>query len=1309
MTRLLGILLTIATLVPRSWAQHWISSRESEFPLNTVVAGDFGFLAGGGPSTNAVLRSVDGVVWTNVALDKARTILSMASATNLAGTRYFIALDDSGAILRSSSPGGAWLPVAQARSRLNKVAARGSVMVACGEEGIMLESTDAGATWSEVALVFPVAGKPWRFVVSDGGSLGEQGVWPGFVAVAADGTTMSRDLQGRWILLPSVASSIPITSLEWFQGYYWVFGEGSPKAWDGRFMDTVSSPVWVAQVLPFFQSTARYRGVGSSGDQAYAFGNSGLLRYDKLSRFPGLENILLQGEFVGDFQSAASSSAGVVAVTDRGYVFRWVNTNLPPTPETRVSLRPAQPRLSEGDALFLDLEIDPPGKSVQAVRWLHDGTTAVLAGGTVPGSATWFANPAVTRADAGFYQAEVRFADGSMVVSGKAEVVVEPRPGIVWSKPATAPGFSNILSGLVIDRSRWLLGGDSGLISSTNGVDWSRVPKVDRPVYWLERIDGVSFALGQSVIAKSDDGLNWTLGVGPGGASIDDDFYGVVRWNGGYAAFGARAEAGGVVWISADGIHWAQDPRWNGDTFWLGGATDGNVVVFGGGSGSMLRCLADGSAQSFKLPSDDDVYSLAYFRGRFFAVTSRGQIWVSTGGTNWALQGTVGLDAYALRQRGNRLFVLGSRGGGVLWTGDGDHWERCTWNGPAPGESFVDVAWVDGTFRLIGSEGIVGESKPLERVEVPQVGNIMLQLPSGMSSTAAIQVPFLSADALEFEWWVGGAVIPRATGSTLQLPASAIGNGVFVWLVVRWKEGGVTAGPFRLTPPQQGPLELTLNAPGGKLPVASDLWVKVGGLKTSEEVRIRVSIDLDGDGQRGADEPVVESFLVKDGVLPKLAAVRNPALPGDEDQSTNGVINCRIPWSLPTEFEALPLPYLVECEVPGSPSSRAIQAVRTEDRTDPQGVDGRVVDAKSGLPIRSAVVVAVQTEGLQPISASLTDSAGRFHMPCPPGGYWLFALRDGFVAQIDPWSILKGDVGGDSLVLPGCFTARELRMVPADAEIRGQATFSGGGSAPEEALVLVLGNQGISSGQIGLGGSWRSRVVAGNWQIYYPPLANGRMGQLPLMNGTSQAQTFQVSSGGVLQDAPMRLQRPERMVRVVVVGPDTKPVPGAMAFSVPPLLGAGGPFTDLSWSACARTDKGGEAWLAIPAPLQGISGLWVYGNKVLTVVETNSMPQADIATTQVTVKLKSYPRTGSLIRFLDIQRNSCDWPVVMFGASFNLDWEVEASADLESWKVVGTGSTIGHLGAFMDGESVLLRQRFYRIREKKSSAALSGP
>jgi hypothetical protein len=1305
---LLALLVATITLVPRGSAQQWVSSRESEFPLNTVVAGDFGFLAGGGPSTNAILRSVDGVVWTKVALDKARTLLSIASATNLAGTRHFIALDDSGAILRTLSLDGPWLPVAQARARLNQVASRGALLVACGEEGIVLESVDAGATWSEVSA--PVSGKAWRFLVSDGGSLDEQGVWPGFVAVAADGTTMCRDLQGRWVQLASVASSLPVTGLEWFQGYYWVFGEGSPKSWDGRFMD-INPPaaVWVAQVLPFLQSTARYRGVGSFGNQAYAFGSSGLLRYDEIGRFPGLENILLPGESVGDFQDAASGRLGVVAVTDRGYVFRRVTTNLPPVPVTGVSIRPARQRLSEGDALFLELDIDPPGKPIQAVRWMLDGTAAVAEGLPIPGSATWFAKPAVTRADAGLYQAEVRFADGSVLVAAKVEVVVEPRPGIVWSKPGTTLGFSNILTGLVLDRSRWLLGGDSGLRTSTNGVDWFLVPKVDRPVYWLERIGGVCFAVGQSVIAKSDDGLNWTLGVGPGGGPLDDEFYGVVRWNGGYAAFGARNEEGGVVWTSADGIHWAQSPGWSRDTFWFGGATDGNVLVFGGMSGSMLRCHSDGSVQELKIPSDGDIYSIAYFRGRFFAVTSKGQIWVSTGGTNWTLQGALGLDAYVLRQRGDRLFVLGNLGGGVLWSADGDRWERCSWNGPAPGESFADVAWVDGTFRLIGSEGIVGTSQALDRVEVPQIGDAVLRLPSVTSPTAEIQVPVLSADRLVFEWWVDGAVVPGATGSMLQLPASAVGSGVWVWLVVRWTEGGVPVGPFRLNPPQQAPLEVTLNAPGGRLPVGSDLSVRVGGLKTSDEVRIRVSVDLDGDGRRGVDEPVVESFLVKDGVLPRLAGVRNPARPGDEDQSTNGVVDCRIAWSLPTEFEALPLPYLVECEVPGSPSSRAIQAVRPEGRADPQGVEGRVVDDKSGLPIPFAVVVAVQTEGLQPISAALTDSAGRFRMPCPSGGYWVFSMRDGFVAPIDPWPILSGDVGGDSLVLPGCFTTKELRMVRADAEIRGQAAFSGGGSGPEEELVLLIGNQGISYGQIGLGGSWRSRVVAGDWLVYNPLLAGGRMGKLSLLEGIAQTQPFQVSSGGLLLDAPVRFQRPERMVRVVVIGPDSKPLPGAMAFSVPTVLNAQDPLTDLPWSAWARTDKQGEAWLAIPAKPQGVSGLWVFGSKVFTVAETNLLAKADITTTKVTVELKSSPRTAGLVRFLDIQRSCCDWPVMKFGASFDLDWEVEASTDLNSWEVVGSGTTSGHLGAFIDGESVLLSQRFYRIRQRKLPADSPAP
>lgn len=1297
MKRLWFWVMAVGVLLPLGGrGQEWVDSRESTTPLRAVIAGDFGFLAGGGPSTDALLRSPDGSKWFKVPLGGVRTIQSIATTVGPNGRPAYVAVDASGGVLRSEAPEGPWVEVAQARGGLNRVASRSGLFVACGVDGILLESVDAGITWKEIPS--PVAGKSWRFLTADGGVRQAGSIWAGFLMLADDGTAVCRDLDGRWTTLSSLRSIVPLTGVEWFNDHFWVFGEGTPVSWAGRFI-AVDVPIslWTSLVLPPFQSSARYRAVSALGATAYSFGDSGLIRSGPAPGFPGLENILVPGETVGNFTDSSVGRFGIAAVTDLGHVFR-LPTNTPPRPEILVTIRPTRTLLSEGERLFLELDVAAPDKVVQSVQWLLDSRPIGGVDPTVPATATWYLKSAVTASDSGFYRAEVVFTDGTRVASESGiGIHVEPRPALVWSPVSPAAGLSNVLTGLALSRDRLLIGGESGLSSSSDGVRWSPVSSIDRPVYWLDRINGICFALGQELIARSTNGVDWVPGRGPGGDPIGGEFFGVLPWGGGYLAFGGKSGVGGVVLFSKDGIGWDLDSRLAGTNYWFGGGTDGRILVLGGQKGALRRCLPDGSVQEVRIASGEDIYSVAAFRGRFLAVTESGKLWASTDGLTWVLKRDLGFQAYVFRQRGSLLFVLGSGGSGVQWTADGEVWTPGAWNGPAPSPDFGDVVLVEGVYRLVGPTGIVGTSQDLGDVETPVVPEPSVRQPSPSASAVRVEVPVVFSETVEYQWWLDGAVIPGVVGSILELPTTDWTQERRIWVVVRWSQGSLPLGPFRIVPSRPEPFGFTLNTPGGTLAAGSDLWVKIQGLAISGEVRVRVSIDLDGDGRRQPTEPVVESFVVKDGILPSIGGVRAPAQPGDEDHEANGAIDCRIAWSQPTEFEALSLSYVVECELPGLPGSSGSMALRTEVRTDPQGVEGVVVNPKTGLPVPFAMVLAFQPEGLQPVSGVVADAQGRYRMPCPSGGFWIVALRDGFVSPIDPSAFLGGLAGGDGLVLPGCFAHRVLHLSPADAEIEGRILVSNSPAPIGDEMLLLVGQEGIALGQISSGGTWRARVLGGEWRVHNLGLGSGRMGRMSLVGSSAQDQRFKVEKGGVLRDAVIRSQRPDRLLRVAVTGPGPRPLAGAWVSSVPANPGA-----DPLWGAWGRADNDGIAWLGLPAGEQWIGGMFVSGNQWFPAVETNRFVLADAKSTQVVLDLKAEPRPDALIRFLSIENRCCGWPQTVFGASFDMDYEVEASSDLIGWKVIATGSTSGHLGAFIDGDSVLWDKRFYRIRRRGS-------
>ena len=1280
--------------------QTWKANRVAGYPLNSVVAGDFGFVAAGGPGPS-IFRSVRGDSWQEVPLGGVRTIRSVTTVTNTGG-RVFLAVDASGGILRSTSVSGPWQQVAQARSGLHQVAGRDNLFVACGNDGLVLETIDAGVTWKEIAS--PAAGKSLRHLRCKPQSQGDSSTLAEFVMLSEDGGAWCRISSGKWLPLSPLTAKVPITGLRVLGEDFWVFGQNDPVSWSGRFIGS-DTPValWVAHILPFLQTSAKYRAVAGLDGSLHAFGDSGMIRSDAAGRFPGLESIWVPDVAVGNFTDATSTVFDLIAVTDAGFAVRIASTNAVPLPSVTVQVLPGRQRVFEGDALDLDLRVTPSTLKIKSVVWRNNGRPVAQSDSRVPLSATWLHRTQVTSVDAGTYDVDVQFVEpvGSVVVT-PAVVEVQPQSPIQWNAKATTPGFSNVLTGVAFPDATVLLGGESGLKVSTNGLNWSQVPGITTNVYWLERVDGICFALGQGLIARSEDGRDWTRGRGSLGLMV---FYGLVRWNGQWIVFGSEGDKGAGA-VSSDGVFWVPDGRLASDDYWYGGATDGRALLLGGRAGA-LRCIQlDGTVRSVKLPTGgDDIYSLVYFRGVFYALTSGGMVLSSPDGIVWSQRQQLGFDGYVFRISGGCLFVVGNgERGGVACTHDGIQWNVGQWAGASPASGFTDVFLKDGVFHLVGSQGVVGVSAPVAAIETPTALVPLVQKPALAGGSVRIEVPVQSPERVEFQWWIDGVPVSGAMGQFIEIPVSELTRSVWVWALIRWSGGGVPVGPFRVDPSLVSAPSMKLNTENGFLPPGSDLVVAVGGISSIGQVRIRVSIDLNSDGIRQPGEPAVESFLVTDGVLPQCGNVRNPNRPGDDDGTVNGSVNCRIPWSIPTEFEALPLPYVVECELPGRPELSSSVGFRILPRVEVQGVEGVVQDATSGLPLASTVVVALQPEGLQPVAAALTDAAGRYRLQCPPGGFWILPLKFGHVAPIDPMPLLEGQQCGDCLVLPGCIAKHNLSLVVTNAAISGKIRPAAPMEMPEEELFLMIGGAGIALAQVDLDWQWHASVLAGQWLAYTPVLGSARMGRMTLAEGAGQLEPFVVASQARVTDADLIFQRPSRMLKVSVKGSANATLPGSLVFALPKSLGTQ-PMVDPPWVSWAKSDTQGTAWLALSDKESRVGGLLVDGSRVHGATNEPVLVAPSVA--QLDIVLDPAPRPTTLLRFLEIDRGCCEWPRMVFGSAFNLPWEIEASTDLADWKVIASGTTSGHVGSFVDGDSVGRDIRFYRVRRRHPPAV--GP
>ncbi|MFM7818943.1 MAG: hypothetical protein ACKPGI_18510, partial [Verrucomicrobiota bacterium] len=344
-------------------------------------------------------------------------------------------------------------------------------------------------------------------------------------------------------------------------------------------------------------------------------------------------------------------------------------------------------------------------------------------------------------------------------------------------------------------------------------------------------------------------------------------------------------------------------------------------------------------------------------------------------------------------------------------------------------------------------------------------------------------------------------------------------------------------------------------------------------------------------------------------------------------------------------------------------------------------------------------------EGFKVVSAALTDRQGRYRVVCPPGGFWVLPLRDGYVTPMDAIEILDGSSDGDCLVLPGRFTSRDVRLNAATATVGGTATFLDGAALDGEELVMLMSRSGLSVGRIGPGGAWDSRVTAGDWLVYHPMLSGGRLGRIAFIAGLAQSKAFSVGAAGQLLDARLRFQRAERVLSVAVTGPDSRPLPGVLVFVIPKNYTAGDYENDGPWSAWARTGPDGIASIALAQKDQWVGGFLVDGGQWFAADDITRFVGADAQVTRVTLPMKPTPRPGGFIRFLEIQQVCCGSPRTMiFGASFEMEFEVQASVNMVDWVVVGSGSTSGQMGTVADGDAVLFDKRFYRIRRRGAPA-----
>jgi uncharacterized GH25 family protein len=294
------------------------------------------------------------------------------------------------------------------------------------------------------------------------------------------------------------------------------------------------------------------------------------------------------------------------------------------------------------------------------------------------------------------------------------------------------------------------------------------------------------------------------------------------------------------------------------------------------------------------------------------------------------------------------------------------------------------------------------------------------------------------------------------------------------------------------------------NSPGA-------ISIHITGLNPGDKVRIDRFLDVNGDGKVEIGKPLVQSFLVTDGVVPSFGGVSDPNMFGDvvATGTQDGQITTRFSLPASPEIGQTAGNYLIRVSSPTG-EFRATAPV-TFTVTQPsygQNVSGRVLTGSSGLA--NAVVVALTNDGnMKYVASTVADGSGNYSLNVPVGTYSLLGVDAGYVASVAvaPSFSLSG-----SQTLSGT----NVPLTPATSTINGQVQSSESVQKLRGVQLFVqsVDNNYITVASSDSDGNFDVSAVADQWNIQLSDKSLPPLGYLASKT-SGTANTAVGSVGGV--------------------------------------------------------------------------------------------------------------------------------------------------------------------------------------------------
>ncbi len=552
------------------------------------------------------------------------------------------------------------LPAAEG---LESLATTGPWQVIVGGKGLILFSTDAGATWTRSFSDAP-----------DSGGIGDlhKVIWTGsqFLAVGDGGQILTSADGIAWVrrLIPG-AGSISLHSVAWSGSLGitcgWVTGTENPVVYS-----STDGIVWMPQSLP----------PGTTGEATSVV-------------WSGSAFIIVGADYGPDATTGARSAlASLILTSPDGYA--WANQSSAVIPSPQGGFK----------------NVIVAGSQVVA----FDGSSTAW---TSPAGSTWTARKLGTLGGAinGVYV-------GGQILAVGGALSTSP-DGSKWTQRAS-PAKVTLTDVAWTGGNYITIGGDSSILTSPDGKTWppssSGVDSSGAPligVVWsgsqFVAVGGDPSGLSSALVMTSPDGTTWTQRSTPVKAALTG-----VAWSG--STFVATGLSG-VILTSPDGITWTKrtsgtvlDLRsviWADGQFVVVGGNDENEDFDGQVSGSLVLTSPNGTTWTLRtLPTNRTLQGIAFNGSTLVATGRKGELLTSPDGIAWTHQnsGITTSDLHDVTSSG-KLFVASGDGGAILRSADGITWTPAS-SVPVSrsvSRSTAGVVWAGDRFVTVGDKGSV--------------------------------------------------------------------------------------------------------------------------------------------------------------------------------------------------------------------------------------------------------------------------------------------------------------------------------------------------------------------------------------------------------------------------------------------------------------------------------------------------------------------------------------------------------------------------------------------------------------------------